>query len=117
MTAEDHFMNAIASLYQAKIIIDNDENYDNITNFEEALAKITVKNQVATFLDELYNAMRHLYNARYMVTGDEKDHFKDMDIDAFDKIAHLQTLLQNLITQTENKEKSLKQQNEEYAKE
>lgn len=61
--------------------------------------KTEVKEKTLKFLND---AMGALYQARYCVAGSEGlvdgKYYPEMDRDAFDAIATLQTKLQNLIT-------------------
>lgn len=60
---------------------------------------------------DLYDALGHLYQARYKVTGSEGPvdgkYYPDMDRELFDEIATLQSRLSTLISKVrEKKEKT-----------
>lgn len=61
-------------------------------------------------LEDLWEAMRHLYQARYKVTGPEGPvdgkYYPEMDTQTFAEIAGLQTDLQTLISRLEKENKS-----------
>lgn len=52
-------------------------------------------------LDDLWNAMRALYAARYKSEGSKIDPQSNFDMDTFNEIASLQTKLQTLISRLE----------------
>lgn len=58
-------------------------------------------------LKDLDDAMGALYQARHKVTGPEGpvegQYYPEMDREAFDQIAHLQTMLQKTISETKGK--------------
>ena len=54
-----------------------------------------------SMIEDLWNAMRNLYQARYKATGTETDHYADMDRQTFDEIAHIKTILQKTLSRLE----------------